>query len=101
MVVLFWIQVQLIYILLLIPNKTLILLRKKSMTMIWEMTQDEYICSMKGKRIEHWYYNRTGQLIHNHCVEVETALQLGKIVPEIVLKDYPQYKDEWKRKYGN
>ena len=58
---------------------------------IWEMTLSEYIASMKGKRVEHFYYSRKGQLITNHQNEVIWALQLGKPVPQTVIKSlfYP------------
>lgn len=64
---------------------------------IWEMTQAEYISSMKGKRIKHSYYNRLGQLMADHRIEVETAAQLGWPVPENVLKDYPEIKRKYNR----
>ena len=58
---------------------------------IWEMTLSEYIASMKGKKVEHFYYNRLGQLIHNHQEAVIHALQCGKPVTSNVIKSlyYP------------
>ncbi len=56
---------------------------------IWKMTAHEYIQSMKGKRVKHSYYNRRGQLIHDHQNEVTWALQLGRDVPARVLESMP------------
>ncbi len=56
---------------------------------IYEMTLQEYIESMKGKKIEHTYFNRLGQFQYNHKNEVEWALQLGKSVEISILQIYP------------
>lgn len=56
---------------------------------IHEMTLGEYIASMKGKPVEKGYYNRKGQLIHNHQNAVIHALQLGWAVSENVIKSMP------------
>ncbi len=51
---------------------------------LWEMTLGEYKQSLKGKRIEHSYYNRQGQILMNHTHAVEGAIQLGKpIIKEV------------------
>lgn len=64
---------------------------KGNYSMIHEMTLDEYINSMRGKKVEHFYYNRKGQLIRNHMDAVIHAIQLGWNVPDGVIKSlyYP------------
>ena len=56
-----------------------------------EMTLTEYIESMRGKRVEHGYYSRKGQLIQNHQNAVIHALQTGKTVTARVIESlyYP------------
>jgi len=64
---------------------------------IWEMTLDEYRQSLKGQRIAHYYYSRKGQIITNHRVSVEQALQLGKPVRKEIISsnDYlVKYKED-------
>lgn len=67
------------------------------LSFIWQMTQAEYIESMRGKRIKHSYYNRLGQLMANHKSEVEIATQCGKPVSDSVLKDYPDVQRRYHR----
>ena len=67
------------------------------------MTQAEYIASMRGKRVEHVYYSRMGQLIADHSMAVEHAAQLRKPLSDEVLKDYQHLRLErygWKKVGG-
>ncbi len=66
---------------------------------IYQMTLQEYIQSMKGKKIEHSYFNRLGQLQYNHKNEIEWALQLGKIVEISIIQTYPDLIRKYVAKY--
>jgi hypothetical protein len=56
------------------------------------MTPAEYKDSLKGQRVDRGspgfrYYNRAGQVEHDHYVAVNQALQMGKPVPLHVLAE--------------
>lgn len=54
----------------------------------YQLTLKEYIATFKGKRIEHYYYNRYGQIRAWHRDAIAIALQLGHPIPEKVLGEF-------------
>lgn len=62
----------------------------------WSMSLAEYRDTLKGKRVKRdGYYNRQGQIQADHRQSVQSALQLGRPVPEKAVAEYPELKREW------